>query len=84
MIDCCPRGVAEPSLVLTPPETGTAEDDGLLTASEFATIDLDADRVILSACNTASVSSHSFSLLVVDVYGLLRFTHEAMLIVSKR
>ncbi|MCH9020758.1 MAG: CHAT domain-containing protein, partial [Proteobacteria bacterium] len=48
------KGVAEPALVLTPPETGTAEDDGLLTASEIATLDLDADWVILSACNTAA------------------------------
>ena len=48
------KGVAEPALVLTPPEKGTAEDDGLLTASEIATLDLDADWVILSACNTAA------------------------------
>ncbi len=45
--------MSEPALVLTPPETGTAEDDGLLTASEIGTLDLDADWVILSACNTA-------------------------------
>ncbi|MCH7929915.1 MAG: CHAT domain-containing protein [Proteobacteria bacterium] len=48
------EGVAEPALALTPPEVGTAEDDGLLTASEIATLDLDADWVILSACNTAA------------------------------
>ena len=45
---------AEPSLMLTPPETPSDEDDGLLTASEVATLKLDADWVILSACNTAS------------------------------
>ncbi len=45
---------AEPSLVLTPPETGTPQDDGLLTASEVAQLKLDADWVILSACNTAA------------------------------
>jgi CHAT domain-containing protein/Tfp pilus assembly protein PilF len=44
---------AEPSLILTPPETATEADDGLLTASEVATLKLDADWVILSACNTA-------------------------------
>lgn len=47
-------GVAEPALVLTPPEIGTDQDDGLLTASEVAQLKLDADWVILSACNTAA------------------------------
>jgi CHAT domain-containing protein len=47
-------GMAEPALVLTPPEEGTVADDGLLTASEIATLKLDADWVILSACNTAA------------------------------
>ncbi len=48
-------GTAEPALVFTPPDIPTAEDDGLLTASEIAReVDLDADWVILSACNTAS------------------------------
>jgi CHAT domain-containing protein len=40
--------------VLTPPETGNAFDDGLLTASEVAQLKFDADWVILSACNTAA------------------------------
>jgi len=44
---------AEPALLLTPPETASAEDDGLLMASEVATLKLDADWVVLSACNTA-------------------------------
>jgi CHAT domain-containing protein/tetratricopeptide (TPR) repeat protein len=47
-------GLAEPAIVLTPPDTATSEDDGLLTASEVSTLRLDADWVILSACNTAS------------------------------
>jgi CHAT domain-containing protein len=47
-------GLAEPAIVLTPPEIATIEDDGLLTASEVTTLKLDADWVILSACNTAS------------------------------
>jgi CHAT domain-containing protein len=45
---------AEPALILTPPETGSEEDDGLLTASEIAQLKLDADWVVLSACNTAA------------------------------
>ncbi|CAD6561253.1 hypothetical protein LMG28727_07374 [Paraburkholderia kirstenboschensis] len=48
------RGVAEPALVLTPPITASAFDDGLLKASEIATLKLDADWVLLSACNTAA------------------------------
>ena len=47
-------GVSEPSLVLTPPLKGTDTDDGLLTASEVAQLKLNADWVILSACNTAA------------------------------
>jgi len=45
---------AEPGLILTPPDKGTAEDDGYLSASEIAGLKLDADWVILSACNTAA------------------------------
>lgn len=45
---------AEPSLMLTPPEVPSDADDGLLTASEVAGLRLDADWVVLSACNTAS------------------------------
>lgn len=47
-------GLAEPALILTPPAEATATDDGLLTASEIASsLKLDADWVIMSACNTA-------------------------------
>lgn len=47
------KGQAEPSLVLTPPAIPSALDDGLLTASEVAGLKINADLVILSACNTA-------------------------------
>lgn len=47
-------GLAEPALVFTPPPTASDDDDGLLTASEAAGLELSADWVILSACNTAS------------------------------
>jgi CHAT domain-containing protein len=47
------KGLGEPALVLTPPELGSEADDGLLTASEITQLKLDADWVILSACNTA-------------------------------
>jgi CHAT domain-containing protein/Tfp pilus assembly protein PilF len=45
---------AEPALVLSLPEHPTELDDGLLTASEVAQLKLNADWVVLSACNTAS------------------------------
>ncbi len=44
----------EPGLILTPPATASEEDDGYLSASEIAALKLDADWVILSACNTAA------------------------------
>ena len=50
-------GNAEPGLILTPPHTATERDDGYLSASEIAALKLDADWVILSACNTAAGSA---------------------------
>jgi CHAT domain-containing protein len=47
-------GPAEPGLVLTPPSTASALDDGYLSASEVAQLKLNADWVVLSACNTAA------------------------------
>ncbi len=48
------EGNSEPGLLLTPPAEASEEDDGYLTASEIAGLKLDADWVILSACNTAA------------------------------
>jgi len=48
------HGYGEPALVLTPPEQGDEVDDGLLGASEVAQLRLNADWVVLSACNTAA------------------------------
>lgn len=47
-------GSMEPGLILTPPAVASAEDDGYLSASEIAGLKLDAEWVILSACNTAA------------------------------
>jgi len=44
----------EPGLLLTPPGKGTLEDDGYLAAGEIARLKLNADWVLLSACNTAA------------------------------
>ena len=53
------RGLAEPALVLTPPKVASPDDDGLLTASKIATLKLNADWVVLSACNTAAADGIS-------------------------
>ena len=45
-------GLAEPSLVLSIPKQPSDLDDGLLTSSEVAQLRLNADWVVLSACNT--------------------------------
>jgi CHAT domain-containing protein/tetratricopeptide (TPR) repeat protein len=47
-------GLSEPALVLSLPDKPTADDDGLLTASRIAKLNLDADWAVLSACNTAA------------------------------
>ena len=47
-------GLGEPALVFTPPATPTAGDTGLLGASDAALLNLSADWVVLSACNTAA------------------------------
>jgi CHAT domain-containing protein len=46
--------LAEPALALSVPAAPSDADDGLLTASEVTTLKLNAEWVILSACNTAA------------------------------
>jgi CHAT domain-containing protein len=45
---------AEPALVLSTPENPSENDDSLLRASDVAMLKLNADFVVLSACNTAA------------------------------
>jgi hypothetical protein len=48
-------GVTEPALALAPgPDARDRNNDGLLTITEVANLALDANLVILSACNTAA------------------------------
>lgn len=47
-------GLQEPALALSAPELAEVDGDGLLTLSEVLQLRLDADWVVLSACNTAA------------------------------
>jgi CHAT domain-containing protein len=75
------RGTNEPGLILTPPDMASEEDDGYLSASEIAALKLDADWVILSACNTAAGAAPNAEALS----GLARafiYAHARALLVS--
>ena len=52
--NCQLKGTSEPGLILTPPAKASEDDDGYLSAGEIAALKLDANWVILSACNTAA------------------------------
>jgi CHAT domain-containing protein/Tfp pilus assembly protein PilF len=49
------KGRAEPALLMTPPakDKANSEDDGLLKPSDVTGLKLNADWVVMSACNTA-------------------------------
>lgn len=48
------NGLIQPALALSSPKVTGGKDDGLLTMGEILGLKLDADWVVLSACNTAS------------------------------
>jgi CHAT domain-containing protein len=47
-------GLTQPALALASPEISGVEGDGLLTVEKILGLKLDADWVVLSACNTAA------------------------------
>lgn len=48
------NGLTQPALALTAPQIADVDGDGLLTMDEILGLKLDADWVVLSACNTGS------------------------------
>ena len=48
------EGLTQPALALTAPAIAGVEGDGLLTLEKILPLRLDADWVVLSACNTAA------------------------------
>ena len=49
-------GLTQPALALSAPDVAGVDGDGLLTMEEILTLKLDADWVVLSACNTGTGS----------------------------
>ena len=47
-------GLTQPALALSSPIVAHSNDDGLLTIGDVMSLKLDADWVVLSACNTAA------------------------------
>jgi CHAT domain-containing protein len=50
------NGLTQPALALTAPSVTQNDGDGLLTMGEILALKLDADWVILSACNTGAAA----------------------------
>src|SRR4029077_14601460 len=48
------NGLTQPALALSAPDVAGVTGDGLLTMEEILTLKLDADWVVLSACNTGT------------------------------
>ena len=50
------NGLTQPALALSAPQVADVDGDGLLTMEEILTLKLDADWVVLSACNTGAAA----------------------------
>jgi CHAT domain-containing protein len=51
------NGLTQPALALSAPTVADVDGDGLLTMEEILPLKLDADWVVLSACNTGAGAS---------------------------
>jgi CHAT domain-containing protein len=51
-------GLTQPALALSAPDVAGVDGDGLLTMEEILALKLDADWVVLSACNTGAASGN--------------------------
>ena len=49
-------GLDQPAIALSAPSVTGDEDDGLLTMAEILDLKLNADWVVLSACNTGAAA----------------------------
>jgi hypothetical protein len=58
------NGLTQPALRLTAPNVADVDGDGLLTMEEILALKLDADWVVLSACNTGAASGAARKLLL--------------------
>ncbi|CAK0756069.1 hypothetical protein CCP3SC1_250022 [Gammaproteobacteria bacterium] len=77
LIDGNFEGLAEPALVLTPPQNPTSDNDGLLRASQIARLRLDADWVLLPICNTAMNQNASKEIGIPGLSGLSKAFFQA-------
>jgi len=63
LLDVKIDGKSEAGIVFTPPSKATKYDDGFLTSSEIASLNLPAKIAILSACNTGRSNDQTISSL---------------------
>ena len=81
LIDGRPTG-AEPALLLTSTGKSDTQEDGLLTASEIASLDLNAEWVVLAGCDTANLDVNADATGLVELVNSFFFAGARALLVS--